>query len=180
MAKDTYTTVRRRPGIAGIVIGIILMVCGPAAGGALAYHTMQTAPNIGFSTWIIAAIVLAIVVFLVGLVLLIAMIVRRYGWHENPKPAHVRHVVPKPDTTPHNEYASQTVQSGFLRPTTLEVDPPPAEPDPPIAVNPPVPLAPHDEPVPPEPIHPPQVWPPTYTTDPPEDWDVRSPYGNES
>ena len=169
MAKDKNNTVRRRPGVAGIVIGIILMVCGPVAGGVLAYSTTKTTPYAGFTTWIIAAIVVATVVFLVGLVLLIAMVIGRYGWHENPKPTPARRQLVPETGTRRAGNPPQTTSSGFLRPTlAIEADPPSVA-DPPATTV----ILPQAGP-------PPQVWPPTYVADPPEDWNLRSPYGNES
>ena len=151
-----------RPGIAGIVVSIVLMVCGPVTGaGIIAYSINESAsgldttptslsngtpdqlPPSGLSTLIITGIVIAAVVFLIGLVLLIAMLVRRYGWHED---------------TPHH-----TVMATPPVPPTSHIDPD----------------ATHGEPGIVRPQSPPQVWPPTYTNQPPEDWGhPRSPYGD--
>ena len=191
MAKNKTSPRARRPGIAGIVVGIILMVCGPVmGGGVIEYSTLRSASQIdaaqtfssngtpaqvaltgtsemgiwitpgghgscqvydpklvpvplsidgftrqsanqydlagtftptgdgmytvvcsstpasftfkiapvpqpkGSTTLIIAGVVIIVVVFLVGLALLVAMLIRRYGWHEDGTVHHARAMVP--------------------------------------------------------------------------------------
>ena len=191
MAKDKTSPRANRPGIAGIVVGIILMVCGPVVGGGvIEYSTLRSASQIdaaqtfssngtpaqvaltgtdemgiwitpgghgscqvydpklvpvrlsidgftrqsaneydlagtftptgdgmytvvcsstpvsftfkiapvpqpkGSTTLIIAGVVIIVVVFLVGLALLVAMLIRRYGWHENDRVHHARTMAP--------------------------------------------------------------------------------------
>ena len=135
------------------VDGVYTVNCSSSSGA----FTFKVAPlkGTGLTIGTIAGVVIICVVFIVGLVLLIAMWVRRYGWHENDKP-HRSVISPSPDMV------------------ATEPDQPVQQPE---AVPP---EQPSDQAVPLEPQPHPQVWPPTYTSEPPEEWGhLQSPYGDE-
>lgn len=274
MTKDHKGPHPSRPGIAGIVISIILMVCGPViGGGVIVYSTMRSASQIdaaqtfvsngtavqvrltgsgemgiwvtrgghgscqvydpklvsvslstngftrqsakgydlagtfipsgdgtytimcsssdvsftfkiapvtqpkGSTTLIIAGVVIIVVIFLVGLVLLIAMLVRRYGWHEDDvvRPARAITSAPVPQQSSRAE-AQPRQPAQATEPVPVDLTPavePPIKPELTLPVEPTLTIDPAH-------IRPPQVWPPTYT-EPPQNWDrpPQSPYGDE-
>lgn len=148
--------------------GVYTVACS-SAGTAFHFKVAPVFPTHGFTTWIIAGVVVMVVVFLVGAALLVAMLVRRYGWHETNKPAPMRTTTPPAaqagqvtlpplETTvaapsairrPHGERIQtppQATQMGFLRPTQAVSSVPPvhtsrAKSVPTYEVAPPVDLA---------------------------------------
>ena len=174
------------------VDGVYTINCSSSSGS----FTFKVAPlkSAGLTVGTIAGVVVICVVFIVGLVLLIAMWVRRYGWHENDKP-HRSMISPSPDmiaAEPDQFSSMSDPPSTETNQLSIMFDQPPTEPDQPIQPEAVPPEQPFDQPeavppeqpseqpeaVPPESPHP-QVWPPTYTSEPPEDWGhPQSPYGD--